>query len=93
MRVLANHEINSLVVPPSELQCILLDIKQNIHLNPWLALPDDPNDNICAYYPIMQVSPIVMEDFLIVILSIPLFDTSLHMDLYNVYSCQHFTLI
>ena len=53
MLVLANHEVNSLIVPPSELQCILLDIKQNIHLHPQLALPDDPNDNIWTYSPIM----------------------------------------
>ena len=49
-------------------------------------LPDDPNDNIWAYYPIMKVSPIVMEGFLIVILLIPHIDKSLQMDLYKVYN-------
>ena len=53
MQVLANHEVNPLIVPLSELQCILLGIKHNIHVHPQLALPDDPNDNIWAYYAIM----------------------------------------
>ena len=86
MWVLANHEVNPLIVPPSELWFVLLDIKHNIHLHPWLALPDDPNDNIWAYYPILQVSSIVKESFLIVILLIPLIDKSLQMDLYKVYN-------
>ena len=72
--------------PPIELWCILLDIKQNIYLHPQLALPDDPNDNICAYYPIMWVSPIIMEGFLIIISSIPPVNKSLKIDLHNVYN-------
>ena len=84
MQALAIHEVNPLIVPPLELWCILLDIKQNIHLHHQLALPDDPNDQIWTYYPIMQVSAIVMEGFLIVILSISLVDKSLQMDLYKI---------
>ena len=53
MQVLANHEVNPCIIPPLELQNILLDIKQNIFLHPHLALSDDPNDNIWAYYPMM----------------------------------------
>ena len=63
----------------------LLDIRQNIHLHSHLTLPGDPNDSIYAYYFIMWVSPIMMEGILIVILSIPLVDESLQIDLYKVY--------
>ena len=86
--VLANHEVNPLVVPLLELWCILLDIKHKICLHPWLALPDDPNDEIWAYYPILQVSPIMMEGVLILIVSIHLIDKSLQMDLYKAYNLQ-----
>ena len=64
---MANDRVNPLVVSSSELHCILLDIKQNICLHPWLALLDDPDDNIWVYYPIIWVSPVMMEGFLIVI--------------------------
>ena len=39
-----------------------------------------------VYYSIMHISPIAMDDFLIGILSIPLIDTSLQMDLYIAYN-------
>ena len=77
MWVLANNKVSPLLVPPLELCHVLLDIKKNIHLYPQLALPGDPNDNIQAFYSIMQVSPIVMEGFLIFILSVLLVDKSL----------------
>ena len=54
--------------------------------NPRLQLPEDPNVNIWNYYPIMKITPIVMDDFLLIILTIPLIDQSLEMNLYKVYN-------
>ena len=51
-----------------------------------LRLPEDPNINIWNYYTIMKITPVVMDDFLLIILTIPLTDQSLEMDLYKVYS-------
>ena len=52
--------------------------------NPQLTLPEDPNINIWNYYSIMKVTSIIMENFLLVILTIPLADQSLVMNLYRV---------
>ena len=38
------------------------------------------------YYSIMKVTPIVMDDFLLIILTMPLTDQSLEMDLYKIYN-------
>ena len=54
--------------------------------NPRLQLPEDPNVNIWNYYPIMKVAPVVMDDFLRIILTIPLTDQSLEMNLYKIYN-------
>ena len=51
--------------------------------NPRLALPYDPDQDIWSYYNIMRVSPIIMDDFLLLILTVPLVDQSLQMDLYK----------
>ena len=59
-------------------------MKREIHPHPRLALPDNPDKSKWAYYSIMCVTPIVMEDLLILFLSIPLTDKSLEMDLYQV---------
>ena len=69
---LASHEVNSLIVPPFYLTNIPLDVINETHSHPRLALPDDPDINIFgilniwAHYSNMCVSPIVMEDFLVV---------------------------
>ena len=54
--------------------------------NPRLRLPEDPNINIWNYYTTMKITPVVMDDFLLIILTIPLIDQSLEMDLYKVYN-------
>ena len=86
MCVLASHEMKSLIVAPSDLRSILLDVRKEICTHPRLAQPDDPDVNIWGYISIMQASPIVMEDFFLLILSIPLIDKSLQMYPYRVYS-------
>ena len=53
--------------------------------NPRLQLPEDPNINIWNYS-IMKTTPIVMDDFLLIILTIPLTDQSSEMDLYKIYN-------
>ena len=54
--------------------------------NPRLKLPEDPNLNIWNYYMIMKITPVVMDDFLLILLTIPLTDQSLEMDLYKIYN-------
>ena len=65
---------------------VLAHIKDDMKKNPRLQLPEDPNINIWNYYPIMKITPIVMDDFLLIILTIPLTDQSLEMNLYKVYN-------
>ena len=44
------------------------------------------NTNIWNYYTTMKITPVVMNNFLLIILTIPLTDQSLEMDLYKVYN-------
>ena len=54
--------------------------------NPRVKLLEDPNTNIWDYYTIMKITPVVMNNFLLIILIIPLTDQSIQMDLYKVYN-------
>ena len=74
MCVLASHQVNPSVLPPEELQNVLVKVKDDMHTNPHLELPEDPNKNIWTYYSIMRISPIVMDDLLLIILTITLID-------------------
>ena len=86
LRVLSSKQVNPLLIPPDALRGVLAHIKDDMKRNPRLQLPKDPNVNIWNYYPIMKITPIVMDDFLLIILTIPLTDQSLEMNLYKVYN-------
>ena len=86
LRVLSSKQVNPLLIPPDALTGVLAHIKDDMKRNPRLQLPEDPNINIWSYYPIMKITPIVMDDFLLIILTIPLTDQSLEMNLYKVYN-------
>ena len=86
LRVLSSRQVNPLIIPPDSLRKVLVQVKEDMKGNPRLQLPEDPNINIWNYYSIMKVTPIVMDDFLLIILTIPLTDQSLEMDLYKIYN-------
>ena len=86
LRVLSSKQVNPLLIPPDALRGVLAHIKDDMKRNPRLQLPEDPNVNIWNYYPIMKITPVVMDDFLLIILTIPLTDQSLEMNLYKVYN-------
>ena len=86
LRVLSSKQVNPLIIPPDALRGVLAHIKDDMKRNPRLQLPEDPNVNIWNYYSIMTITPIVMDDFLLIILTIPLTDQSLEMNLYKVYN-------
>ena len=78
--------MNPLIIPPDSLQLVLAQAEEDMKRNPQLTLPEDPNINIWNYYSIMKVTPIIMENFLMVILTIPLADQSLVMNLYKIHN-------
>ena len=86
LRVLSSKQVNPLLIPPNALRGVLAHIKDDMKRNPRLQLPEDPNVNIWNYYPIMKITPVVMDDFLLIILTIPRTDQSLKMNLYKVYN-------
>ena len=86
MRVLATYQVNSVILPPNTLRTVLDRIKDDMKRNPLLQLPEDPDRNIWTYYSIMRITPIVMENFLLVVLTVPLIDTSLQMNIYRVHN-------
>ena len=86
MKVLSTQQLNPLIIPPDMLRYILEQVKDGIRSNAWLMLSEAPTQNIWTYYNIIKVTPIVMDDYLMVILIIPLIDSSLDVNLYKVYN-------
>ena len=86
MRVLASLELNPTIIPPDISKGILHSIKEEIKSNARLKLCEDPETNIWSYYGTVKLAPIVLQDYLMLILTVPLVDQSLHMNLYKVHN-------
>ena len=86
MRALASQELNSNIIPPDILKNILHLIEMDIKSHARLKLFEDLETNIWSYYRTIKLTPIVLEDYFMLILTVPLIDQSLHMNLYKVYN-------
>ena len=85
MRALASQELNPMIITPDILKNILHKIETDIKSHARLKLCEDPETNIWSYYRTIKLTPIVLEEYLMLILTVPLVDQSLHMNLYKVY--------
>ena len=86
MRNLASQELNPMIIPPNILKNILHKIETDIKSHARLKLCEDPDTNIWSYYRTIKLMPIVLEDYLMLILTVPLVDQSLYMNLYKVHN-------
>ena len=86
LRVLASHSINPMVIPPEILRQMLKEVQVQIAPHPRLQLFEDIDKNIWVYYENIKIVPVVMNDFLMIILDIPLVNKSLEMNLYKVHN-------
>ena len=91
MRALATQELNPMIIPPDILKKILHKVTEDIKSNARLRLSEDPKTNIWAYYGNAKLTPIILQDYLMLILTVPLVDQSLQMELYKVYISTHVT--
>ena len=94
MRALASQELNPMIIPPDILKKILHKIEEDIRSNARLKLCEDPETNIWSYYRTAKLTPIVLDYYLMLILTILLVDQPLHINLYKVHnlSILHRTL-
>ena len=86
MRALASQELNPMIIPPDILKNTLHRIETDIKSQARLKLCEGPETNIWSYYRTIKLTPIVLEDYLMLILTVPLIDQSLYMNLYKVYN-------
>ena len=86
MRILVSQELNPTIIPPDVLKTILHRIENDIKSNARLKLCEDPNTNIWSYYGTIKLTPIVLQDYLMLILTVPLVDQTLQMNLYRVHN-------
>ena len=75
-----------MIISPDILKKILHKIEEDIKSNARLKLCEDPETNIWTYYGTVKLTPMVLQGYLMLILTIPLVDQSLQMNLYKVHN-------
>ena len=87
MRILASQELTPPIIPPDILKGILHKIEEEIKSNARVRLCEDPETNIWSYYRTVKLTPIVLQDYLMLILTVHLLDQSLHITRSTIYPC------
>ena len=87
LRIMSNHKATSAVIPPVALRKLLLKIEDRTRANPQLRLPYDPRaGEIWKYYSVIKVMPIVMDKMLVILMTIPMLDKMLELNIYQVHN-------
>ena len=87
LRIMTNHRATSAVIPPVALRRLLLKIENRMRTNPRLRLPYDPRaGGIWKYYSVIKVTPIVMDRMLVILMTIPVLDKTLELNIYQVHN-------
>ena len=86
MRVLSTRRVNPLIIPPNSLQLVLAQAKEDMKRNPQLTVPEDPNIDQHMELLYNESNSYHHGKLPLVILTIPLADQSLVMNLYRVHN-------
>ena len=86
MRTLTSQESNPMLIPPDLLKRILHKIMEDIKSNARPRLCEDLETNIWFYYGTVKLTPIVLQGYLMLILTMPLINQSLQMNLYKIHN-------
>ena len=87
LRIMSSHKATSAVIPPVALRRLLVKIENHMRTNPRLKLPYDPRaGGIWKYYSVIKITPIVMDKMLVILMTIPVLDKSLELNIYQVHN-------
>ena len=87
LRIMSSHKATSAVIPPVALRKLLVKIENRMRSNPRLKLPYDPRaGGIWKYYSVIKITSIVMDKMLVILMTIPVLDKSLELNIYQVHN-------
>ena len=86
LRVIASQEVDPIMIPPPPLRELLAEAEKEMAHNPQLELPYKIDTDIYKYYTVMKITPVVVGDVMAMLLTIPLIDKSLKMNVYKVHN-------
>ena len=87
LRVMTTHKATPVVIPPNALRRLLGKVMRQLRPNPRLRIPYDPSGrDIWKYYDNIQIYPVLSDNMLVILLTIPLLDTTLELNIYRLHN-------
>ena len=87
LRIMNSHHLDPTIMPVSQLRELLKYVQQEIEGSPRLELQLELNNHdIQGYYNVIRVTALMTDDVLFIVMTIPLKDTSLQMNVYKVHN-------
>ena len=87
LRVMTTQRASPAVIPPIALRNLLRRVRAKMKPNPRLRLPYDPDtEGIWKYYKVIKITPVVIDKLLVILLTIPIIDSTLELNVYCVHN-------
>lgn len=86
LRLMSFKRLNTVAVPPHLFKKMLSQLKEDLRTNLRLKLPYDPEEDIWFYYEVAKVTPLLLDEMLLIMIDIPLVDTTLTMEVFQIYN-------
>ena len=81
LRVMTTQKASPAIIPPKALRDLLRKP------NPCLRLPYDPDtEDIWKYYKVIKITPVVIDKLLVILLTIPIIDSTLELNIYRAHN-------
>lgn len=86
LRLMSSRKLNTVAIPPKKFKEMLRQLSQDLRTNPKLRLPFNPEEDIWFYYDTAKVTPLLLDQTLLIMIDIPLMDSTLAMDVFEVHN-------
>ena len=87
LQVMTTQRASPAIIPPIALRDLLRRVRAKIGPNPRLKLPYDPDTrDIWKYYKVIKITPVVIDKLLVILLTIPILDSTLELNIYHVHN-------
>ena len=87
LRVMTTQRASPAVIPPIALRDLLRRVRAKMGPNPRLKLPYDPDTrDVWKYYKVMKITPVVIDKLLVILLTIPILDSTLELNIYHIHN-------
>ena len=85
--VMTTQRASPAVIPPIALRDLLRRVRAKMKPNPRLRLLYNPDtEDIWKYYKVIKITPVVIDKLLVILLTIPIIDSTLELNIYRVHN-------